>query len=273
MRRRSSDNARVSGFSLVEVLVAVVILGVTGLALIDGLKSNVLQVQRVDARASSAVALAAAVENLKAAPYVSCAESATPYDAAHLAPYGLALPSGINVVVQEFLTTTTTPWQACTAVRSAGTAGAVQYIALTAADGTSRTLMHFAQRTPTPTATPTATPTPTPTPSLGATVTTDPKSACATFSKSSTSKPCLITITNAGGSGTTWRVTAITFAGGAFLNPAPTVSVAQSTPIVISTYTLDGGRSCPDKTTPVMTITLTDDGNGTTTNASPVITC
>ena len=36
-----------AGFSLVEVLVAVLILGVTGLALLDGLQSNVLQAQRV----------------------------------------------------------------------------------------------------------------------------------------------------------------------------------------------------------------------------------
>ena len=251
------------GFSLVEVLLSVVILGVAGLAFIDGLQSNVLQVRRVDANASAAVALASAVENIKAAPYVSCATNRNPYASL---PGGLAIPAGITVSVSEFVVGAATPWQPCATVQSAGSA---QSIVLTASDGVSRTMMRFAATAPT------ASPNPTPTPTvpITATVTTDAKSACGTFSKSSSSKPCLITLTNTAGSGSTWRVTGMTFAGGSFLNPAPTASVSQSTAIVISTYTLDGGRSCPDKTSPAMSIALVDDGNATTTSVFPVITC
>lgn len=260
-----SRTARDKGFSLVEVIIAVAILGVTGLAFIDGLQSNVLQVRRVDANASTAIALASAVENIKAAPYISCAISSTPYNAL---PNGLSLPAGISLAIQEFVPLATSPWQECQQVR---TAGSSQFIVLSATDGSTRTMMRFAPGTPTATPSPTSSPVSS-TP-LAAAVTTDPRSSCSTFSKSSASKPCLITIANSAGSGTTWRITGITFAGGDFLNPAPTVAIPQSSLISFNTYTLDGGRLCPDKKSPVMAISLIDDGNGTTTTVYPVITC
>lgn len=263
MRKRTDADA---GFSLVEVLIAVLILGVTGLALLDGLQSNVLQVQRVDARANAAVTLTSAVQSINASPYVSCQTSPAPYSASALQALGFRVPSGMVVSVQEFITTATTPWQDCAAVYAAGTRGAAQVVTLSDASGATRTMMRFDGATPTTSPTPPAV-------QISAVVSTDPRSTCDIFSKSSANRPCTITVTNTGGTGTTWHIEAVTFAGGSFTNPAPTAAIAQGSPITINTYTLDSGSACPSKTSPLMSIVIVDDGNGSTTTLYPVLTC
>lgn len=249
-----------AGFSLVEVMLAVVILGVTGLALLDGLQGSLLQTRRISVHAGTAIALDAAVDNIEAAPYVSCSVNAAPYATL---PSGLALPTGITVSVQEFVPTASPAWQTC---QNTKTAGSAQSIVLTAADGTTRSMMRFASTSAAASGSPTSTP-------LSATAVPVAKTACSAFAKSSQSNPCVITMTSSSGSGATWRISSITFAGGDFFNPAPTASVTQATAITISTYTLDGGKFCKDKTTPIMAISFVDDGNGSTTTAYPVITC
>lgn len=258
---------RDDGFSLVEVMLAVVILGVTGLAFVDGLQSNVLQVRRVDATASSAVVLASAVENIKAAPYVSCKDSATPYNTL---PSGLSLPSGLTIAVQEFVPGTSEPWQPCQTVRTSGIGGAAQSILLTAADGGTRTMMRFAAGT---TSVPVST---NPTPLTASVVTdgtTNSKSSCNSFGGSSSSKLCTITVTRLTGSGSNWRINGITFIPGVDFFYPSTTPVPQSTQIVFSTYIQSGSNQCADNKYHDMVISLVDEGNSTTTSVTAALKC
>lgn len=254
------------GFSLVEVMVAVVILGVTGLSFLDALQSNVLQVRRVDANASSAVVLAAAVENIKAAPYVSCATTSTPYNTL---PNGLSLPSGLTMAVKEFVAGASTQWQDCQAVRASGVGGTAQYLLLTAADGGTRTMMRFSAGSTSQSNTTNPTP-------LTAKVETDgsnSKSSCNSFGGSTSTKLCTITITNLSGSGTNWHITDITFIAGIDILYPSTTPIPQSTPIVFSTYIQSGSKNCSDNQPKYMVISLVDDGNGSTTTVTAVLKC
>lgn len=250
MKHFKAPNA---GFSLVEVTIAVVVLGVTGLAMLDGLQSNLLQSRKIEVRANSDVALARAVDLLRAAKFTSCSTSPQPYGA----------PSdGITLTVQEFISAATPQWQDC---RNVTTKGSAQRISVTASDGTTQTLLRFDSVMPTGTPTQSVT--------LAATATASPSSVCNSFRGSKSGKTCTITITNTAGSGQNWHITAITFGGGSFFNPAPTAAISQSSQIVFSTYLLDGGVACPSGSAFPMTIQLLDDGNNTTTTVAPVLTC
>lgn len=264
MQRRGTSNA--VGFSLVEVMLAVVILGITGLAFLDGLQSNVLQTRRVDANAAIAVVLASAVENIKAAPYVSCATTSTPYQSL---PAGLVLPSGISLAVREFLPSASTPWQDCQTVRNSGIAGAAQYLLLSATDGSTRSLMRFAPGSTTQA----DVINPTPISAATATDATDSKSSCSKFGGSAVNKLCQITITNTGGSGTNWHIAAISFIDGVDLLYPSTTPVPQNTPITFATYIQSGSNLCPDNQVRTMSITVVDDGNGSTTIARADLKC
>lgn len=251
------------GFSLVEVLIAVVVLGLTGVALLNGLQSTVLQSRATTTGANAAISLSAAAEILKAAPFVSCADDPTPYEQL---PNGLALPTGLTIDVQEFIATATTPWQACNAVERAGS---VQQITIRDAKGSTRTLLRFAATT----ASSTPTPTPTPTTALNATAVVDTTSSCGTFRTSRSTRQCVITFTRTAGSGSQWHLGSVTFAGGPIFNPAPTAPVAQSTPIVLSTYLTDGGLQCPRAQVIPISVTLVDDGNSSSVTLQQALTC
>lgn len=257
-RRRHQDQ----GFSLVEVLLAVLVLGVTGVALLDGLQSNLLQSRKASASTNSIVNLATAVDVLRAAPFVSCASDSQPY--AQL-PNGLTLPDGISVTVTEFVSTSATPWQQCSQVSMAG---AVQNLIVTAPDGSTRSLMRFGSGSP---ATPP--PPPPPTITLAAAATASPKSVCDSFRNSKSNKVCTITITSTAGSGGNWHATALGFPGGSVSNPTPTAAITQGTAIQIGTYLLNGASQCAAGTVIPLTIELVDDGNGTTATVQPVLTC
>lgn len=76
VRRTRSD----AGFSLVEVLIAVVVLGVAGLALLNALQTNILNSGKNSERAVAMLELSAAAQVLTSAPFQSCTgESALPY--------------------------------------------------------------------------------------------------------------------------------------------------------------------------------------------------
>lgn len=251
------------GFSLVEVLIAVVVLAVTGLALIDALQSNLLQSRKISTSTTSTITLATAVDVLQAVPYVSCATTSQPYTTL---PSGFALPAGTVISVKE-LSPADATWQDCTAINRSGIAGSAQQLIITAGDGSTRTLMRFAT---------TAAPSPTPTQTLvnlAASTSTSPTSVCGAFRNSTKNKTCTITITTTAGSGQGWHIGSITFAGGSFSNPAPTTSASQSTQIAFSTYLLDGGVNCPAGSAIPMSILLIDDGNGSSTTVGPVLTC
>ena len=267
--QRVRRNRHEHGFSLVEVLIAVVVLGVTGVALLNGLQSTVLKGRSSAASATTALSLSAAVEVLKAAPFVSCATDATPYEPL---PNGLVMPAGMTLDIQEFVATALTPWQNCANVTSAGSA---QQILIRDAAGNQRQFLRFAPSgaTPTSSPTPTGTPTPTPTTALNATVTVDQSVGCTSFRNSGTSKQCAITFTRSAGSGTQWHLQTVTFAGGAILNPAPTAPVSQSSTITLSTYVTDGGGSCPRGSVLPITVLLVDDGNGSTLTLNPTVRC
>ena len=253
------------GFSLVEVLIAVVILGVTGVALLNGLQSTVLKGRSSAASANTALSLSAAVEVLKAAPFVSCATDTTPYEPL---PNGLVMPAGMTLEIQEFVATALTPWQNCANVTSVGSA---QQILLRDAAGNQRLFLRFATSAASPTSSPT--PTPTPTVALNATAAVEQSAGCTAFRNSRSNKQCAITFTRTAGSGTQWHLQSVTFAGGAIANPAPTAPVSQSSAITLSTYVTDGGVACPRATVIPMTVTLVDDGNGSSITLNPVVTC
>ena len=251
------------GFSLVEVLIAVVVLAVTGLALIDALQSNLLQSRKISTSTTSTITLATAVDVLQAVPYVSCATTSQPYTTL---PSGFALPAGTVISVKE-LSPADATWQDCASINRSGVAGSAQQLSITTSDGVTRTLLRFAS---------TATPTPTPTPTItniSASVSTSPSSVCGAFRNSTKTKACSFLITSTAGSGKTWHIGSVTFAGGSFANPAPTTPVSQSTQIGFSTYLLDGGAQCPRASTFPMSILLVDDGNGTTVSVEAVLTC
>lgn len=256
---------REHGFSLVEVLIAVVVLGVTGVALLNGLQSTVLKGRSSTASATTALSLSAAVEVLKAAPFVSCATDTTPYQPL---PTGLVMPAGMTLDIQEFVATALTPWQNCANVTSEGSA---QQILIRDAAGNQREFLRFAPSGVTPTSSPT--PTPTPTTALNATATVDQSVGCTSFRNSGPNKQCAITFTRSAGSGMQWHLQSITFAGGSIVNPAPTSPVSQSTPITLSTYVTDGGASCPRGSVLPLTVTLVDDGNGSSLTMNPAVRC
>lgn len=261
--RMFRDAANADGFSLVEVLIAVLVLAVTGLALIDALQSNLLQSRKVSSSTSSTIGLASLVDVLQAVPFVSCATNSQPYASL---PGGYSLPAGTSISVKE-LSPIDATWQDCAAVNRSGVAGSAQQLVITASDGSTRTLMRFAA---------TAAPSPTPTQTLvnlAASTSTSPASVCGAFRNSVKNKTCTITITSSAGSGQGWHIGSITFAGGSFSNPAPTASVSQSTQISFSTYLLDGGANCPAGSAIPMSILLIDDGNSTSTTVGPVLTC
>lgn len=249
------------GFSLVEVLIAVVVLGVTGVALLNGLQSTVLKSRSSAVGATNVLSLSAAVDVVKAAPFVSCATDRTPYDPL---PNGLAMPAGMTLDIQEFVATELTPWQACSTVTSAGSA---QQILIRDATGNQRLFLRFAATTAT------ASPTPTPTSSLNASATVDAASSCSQFRSSRLAKPCNITFSRTAGSGTQWHLQSVAFAGGTIVSPAPTAPVSQSSPITVSTYLTDGGVLCPRGTAIPLTVTFVDDGNGSSITLNPGLTC
>ena len=128
------------GSTLVEVLIAVLVLGVAGLAILSGLQTELAGARRLQAVASTQVSLDAAAAAIGTVAYRSCATDATPYDA--LTP-GLALPAGTVVTVEELDNAVADAWVPCATPRNA--AGAVQRVTVSTADGTrTRTLMRFA---------------------------------------------------------------------------------------------------------------------------------
>ena len=138
-RTRGADD----GSTLVEVLIAIFVLGVAGLAILNGLQTELAGSRRLQAAASTQIALDAAAAAIGSVAYRSCATDSTPYDA--LTP-GLSLPAGTVVSVDELSSAATDAWVPCATPRSAP--GAVQRVTVRTADGTrSRTLMRFAGAT------------------------------------------------------------------------------------------------------------------------------
>ena len=226
------------GFSIVEVLIAVVVLGVTGAALMNGLRTNLEQAGGDQDRAAKTVSLTSTVAAVQRARYVSCADDATPYEPP---------ADGLTVTVREFVSYDAQPWQACSDVRAAGSA---QQVTIRDASGSAKTVLRFASGSGGD-----ATPPPPPPTTFAIVAATDPSGSCAKFRNSTASKLCTVTVTVSGGSPTSWFVETLSFAGGAIANPTPTAAVNGATPIVFSTYLTDGGKSCPTATTVPLTIT------------------
>ena len=246
------------GFSLIEVMIAVSVLGMIGLAFINGLQGNVLQSRKLAARSEDSVRLAAAVDVLKAAPFVSCAVDADPYLPLKT---GVQWPDGVTFSVDEL--TAAGSWQACDTVK---TAGAVQRLMLTTPAGSQDSLLRFANGVLLSTTPQAADP-------FAVSYAVAPPSACNAFRDSKSNKTCTVTLTASNGSGSNWHVTSIAFAGGT-LNPiAPTPSVAQPQQIVFDAYLVDGGASCSKGTQLPLQIAVVDDGNQSTASVSPVVKC
>jgi prepilin-type N-terminal cleavage/methylation domain-containing protein len=99
------------GFSLIEVLIAVVVLGIAGITILSGLQTALLSGKKLDDRASALIAMNAAAQIVNNVPYQSCVYSA---DASSVLPYktleatagaaslttggaGYTLPQGVTI--------------------------------------------------------------------------------------------------------------------------------------------------------------------------------
>lgn len=130
------------GSTLIEVLIAVVILGVTGLALLDGVRSQVLQSGRVERAATKVVTLEAVAAMVAAAPYRSCVEDPTPYDSLTT---GLSLPESVTVGVQEFQGGAAGGWQPCGPGQQITIPGSAQQVTVSVeGDSRVRSILRFA---------------------------------------------------------------------------------------------------------------------------------
>ena len=248
--------SREHGFSIIEVLIAVVVLGVTGAALMNGLRTHLVQAGGDQDRAAATVSLAAAVAAVQRTAYVSCADDATPYEPS---------ADGLTVTVREFVSYDAQPWQACSDVRAAGSA---QQVTIRNAGGAVRTVLRFASGTGGD-----ATPPPPPPTVFAIIAGLDPSGSCAKFRNSTASKPCTVTVTVSGGTPTNWFVDTISFTGGAISNPTPTTPVGGTMPTVFSTYLTDGGKSCPSGTIVPLTITARTSIAGELATTAVQLTC